>query len=345
MGCLRGHGCQATGRYPPRVSSTEPGVRPERPVLVVGSAMEDVLVTVPDLPARGGHTWAQPVAQGNGGTGLNVLRATAALGCSPLSALAVGTGPRGARVTQELDALGLTLPDGAPTLLSLHPQDNGTCLTLLTPDGERTFITTPGCEMDWSAPRLAALDAALPQALAARGGQRPVVYASGFQLLAVEHHLLTWLEGLEATVVIDPGGRVSDLAADARLRERVLARADILALNEEEADALLGARCRPEALASLAAETRTDIVLRQGADGATWLPADGGRVVTEPAVAVEVVDTDGAGDAHTAGVLVGTARHLPYDRVLCLANRSAARVVAGRGLQGLPVGPRPGGSG
>ncbi|MCL3790969.1 hypothetical protein, partial [Actinomyces sp. 187325] len=72
------------------MSSPRTGPRPERPVLVVGSALEDVLVTVLGLPAHGGHTWAQPVAQGNGGTGLNVLRATAALGCTPLSALAVG---------------------------------------------------------------------------------------------------------------------------------------------------------------------------------------------------------------------------------------------------------------
>lgn len=308
--------------------------------------MEDVLVAVPDLPTRGGHTWAEPLARGNGGTGLNVLRATAALGSAPLSALAVGTGPRGTRIAQELDALGLT--DGAPTLLPLHREDNGTCLTLLTPDGERTFITTPGCEMDWSATRLSALntalDAALPRALAAQGARRPVVYASGFQLLAVGHHLLTWLEGLEATVVIDPGGRVGDLAANADVRERFLARADILALNEEEADVLLGARCRPEALAALATQTRTDIVLRQGSDGATWLPADGGRLLTEPAVPVEVVDTDGAGDAHTAGILVGTARQLSPERVLRLANQSAARVVAGRGPQGLPVNRRPGGS-
>ncbi|MCL3777975.1 PfkB family carbohydrate kinase [Actinomyces sp. AC-20-1] len=327
------------------MSSPRTGPRPERPVLVVGSALEDVLVTVLGLPAHGGHTWAQPVAQGNGGTGLNVLRATAALGCTPLSALAVGSGPRGARIAHELHALGTALPDGAPTLLPLHPADNGTCLTLLTPDGERTFVTTPGCEMDWSAPRLTALDAALARALAGRSGERPVVYASGFQLLADGHHLLTWLEGLDATVVIDPGGRVADLAADARLRQRVLARADVLAANEEEADALLArdpATVRLDALAALATATGTDVVLRQGAGGAAWVPSDGTRVLTAPAVPVEVVDTDGAGDAHTAGVVVGLARHLPPERVLALANRSAARVVAGRGPQGLPVSHRPG---
>nr|WP_250649340.1 PfkB family carbohydrate kinase [Actinomyces sp. 217892] len=199
--------------------------------------------------------------------------------------------------------------------------------------------------MDWSAPRLTALDAALARALAGRSGERPVVYASGFQLLADGHHLLTWLEGLDATVVIDPGGRVADLAADARLRQRVLARADVLAANEEEADALLArdpATVRLDALAALATATGTDVVLRQGAGGAAWVPSDGTRVLTAPAVPVEVVDTDGAGDAHTAGVVVGLARHLPPERVLALANRSAARVVAGRGPQGLPVSHRPG---
>ena len=328
------------------------GARDERPVLVVGSALADLILAVPGLPRRGGHTWAEPVAESNGGTGLNVLRAVAALGAAPLSALAVGSGPRGERIAQEVRALGAALPDGAPSLLPRHPGDNGLCLTLITPDGERTFVTTPGCEMDWSAPRLAALDTALDTALAALAasvpgspvqGPRPVVYASGFQLLARGHHLMTWLEGLDATVVVDPGGRVADLAADATLRRRLLARTDVLAANEEEADALLAAHLetpttasgRLEALCRLATATGTDIVLRQGAEGATWVPADGGAPLSAAAVPVEVVDTDGAGDAHTAGVLVGLARGLPPARLLALANASAARVVAGRGPQGL----------
>lgn len=325
------------------------GARDERPVLVVGSALADLIVAVPDLPRRGGHTWAEPVAESNGGTGLNVLRAVVALGAAPLSALAVGSGPRGERIAQEVRALGAALPDGAPSLLPRHPGDNGLCLTLITPDGERTFVTTPGCEMDWSAPRLAALDdalAALDDALPSApeaAPLRPVVYASGFQLLARGHHLMSWLEGLDATVVVDPGGRVADLAADADLRRRLLARTDVLAANEEEADALLAAHLetpttapeRLDALCRLATATGTDIVLRQGAEGATWVPADGTRVLSAPAVPVEVVDTDGAGDAHTAGVLVGLARGLPPARLLALANASAARVVAGRGPQGL----------
>lgn len=322
------------------------GTCDERPVLVVGSALADLILAVPGLPRRGGHTWAEPVAESNGGTGLNVLRAVVALGAAPLSALAVGSGPRGERIAQEVRALGAALPDGAPSLLPRHPGDNGLCLTLLTPDGERTFVTTPGCEMDWSAPRIAALDTALDTALASGSpvqGPRPVVYASGFQLLARGHHLMTWLEGLDATAVVDPGGRVADLAADATLRRRLLARTDVLAANEEEADALLAAHLgtpttpsgRLEALCRLATATGTDIVLRQGAEGATWVPADGTRVLSAPAVPVEVVDTDGAGDAHTAGVLVGLARGLPPARLLALANASAARVVAGRGPQGL----------
>lgn len=324
------------------------GARDERPVLVVGSALADLILAVPGLPRRGGHTWAEPVAESNGGTGLNVLRAVAALGAAPLSALAVGSGPRGERIAQEVRALGAALPDGAPSLLPRHPGDNGLCLTLLTPDGERTFVTTPGCEMDWSAPRIAALEDALA-ALAASvpgspvQGPRPVVYASGFQLLARGHHLMTWLEGLDATVVVDPGGRVADLAADADLRRRLLARTDVLAANEEEADALLAAHLgtpttaseRLDALCRLATATGTDIVLRQGAEGATWVPAEGGAPLSAAAVLVEVVDTDGAGDAHTAGVLVGLARGLPPARLLALANASAARVVAGRGPQGL----------
>jgi sugar/nucleoside kinase (ribokinase family) len=47
-------------------------------------------------------------------------------------------------------------------------------------------------------------------------------------------------------------------------------------------------------------------VITRGVDGATW--TDGTRSVTMPAVAAEVVDTTGAGDAFAAGFMAAWDR-------------------------------------
>ncbi|MBW3069351.1 hypothetical protein GZ998_07535 [Actinomyces sp. 594] len=303
------------------------GVTRRRALFVVGAALAEEVCAVPDLPRRGGHMWVQPVASTVGGSAMNVLRNLVGLGRSPIPALTVGTGPAAARVAELLSALGLR------SVLPAHARDNGTCLTLITPDGERTFLTAPGCETDWSRTRVATLD--VPAGA--------VVYASGFQLLAPGGHLADWASGLrsDALLVLDPGARCAELVrlpAWRALRDRC----DLLTLNGREAAALMdaelhswhreGSAAGPDSpLAEWALQHRCDVVLRRGAAGATWLPANGGPPVHAAAVPVQVVDTDGAGDAHTAGVMAALADGLEPAVALELAARTAARAVAHAG--------------
>lgn len=69
------------------------------------------------------------------------------------------------------------------------------------------------------------------------------------------------------------------------------------------------------------------VVVTNGGHGATALHVSGERV-TVPAAPARVVDTTGAGDAFTAGLLHGlAARRLPMDRALALAARFGAAAV------------------
>lgn len=314
-------------------STTPPADHPRRQVLVIGAALGECVVRVPNLPERGGHVWTEPVLTGVGGSAFNVLRGLVRLGHTPGAGLTVGSGTWADVVARELDRL------GTPSLLPSHDADNGWCLVMVTPEGERTFVTTPGCETDWDPTRLAAIEVS----------DEAIVSVSGFQLAAPGHHLLAWLETLPSSVsvVADLGARVTDLVRDRRLLARVLERCELVAVNEEEAAVLLGGssvaggsdaarrRAYPDDVEAWARVRGHAVILRCGADGAWWLPADGARAIHAPAREVEVVDTAGAGDAHLAGILAGLAEGCSRQDALTLANEAASQVVAGAGAEGL----------
>ncbi|WP_404382762.1 PfkB family carbohydrate kinase [Caenispirillum salinarum] len=78
---------------------------------------------------------------------------------------------------------------------------------------------------------------------------------------------------------------------------------------------------------ALAGEALRWVVVTEGARGAVALHVGGDRV-SVPAAPARAVDTTGAGDAFTAGLLHGlTARRLPMDRALSLACRFGAAAV------------------
>ncbi|MGW1071426.1 sugar kinase [Streptomyces sp. NPDC002537] len=97
-----------------------------------------------------------------------------------------------------------------------------------------------------------------------------------------------------------------------------LARAcDIVFVGEDEAEAAWGVRGGADAVRAVLPEPGV-LVVKQGAAGATAYVREGGadRVVTVPALRVDVVAPVGAGDAFAAGFLSGTLRGLPVEERL-----------------------------
>lgn len=97
-------------------------------------------------------------------------------------------------------------PDGKEDLISLIDNaegDNGWCLALVEPDGERTFMSFSGVENQWNRQWLARLTVA-PGSL---------LYFSGYQLASPCGELLVeWLEKLQdVTPFIDFGPRIGDI--------------------------------------------------------------------------------------------------------------------------------------
>ena len=124
--------------------------RPGR-LILVGSVLVDVLLYVDRLPERGGDTIAQESRLTTGG-GFNVLVGAKKLGLPVGYAGRVGQGAFGDLVAAELAAAGI------PTLLPrVSGEDTGFTVGLVEPDGENTFVTSPGAESHLSLEDLASV--------------------------------------------------------------------------------------------------------------------------------------------------------------------------------------------
>jgi sugar/nucleoside kinase (ribokinase family) len=115
----------------------------------------------------------------------------------------------------------------------------------------------------------------------------------------------------------------------------VLDAVDLLVPNEQEALALSGSRDGDleGALERLSSGGRT-VAVTLGAEGA--VARAGGDTVRAPAVAVDVVDTTGAGDTFTAGLIAGRLRGLPDAealRLACACGSLSTRAPGGTGSQ------------
>jgi ribokinase len=292
-----------------------------------GSILVDVTVEVPALPPRGGDVLASG-ARTNVGGGFNLAAAVARQGVRCVYAAPHGTGRYGDLIREALAA------DGIEVSARRRPEgDSGFCVTLVEPDGERTFVTVAGVEGALSPEDLAAV--------APVAGD--LISVTGYDLLypGTGPVLAGWLESLpgHVRVALDPGPLILDIPAD-RLAG-VLSRLAVLTLNQREARLLVGlakAEVEGESGSALLDAVRrvvpaasTLVVVREGADGCV---AGGGalddRVVSVAAPKVRAVDTTGAGDSHTGVLLAGLAG-LPdghdghdLDAVLVDAVRAAA---------------------
>ncbi|MFT3888126.1 MAG: PfkB family carbohydrate kinase [Arachnia sp.] len=280
-------------------------------LVVIGSVIADQLMTVPRLPDRGGDILAGPVATQAGGA-FNIAAAATRLGLETALCGRIGTGPLG-------DLLARALADlGVEQLLPRDPNgDSGTCIGLVEPDGERTFVTSPGVEQTIDDADLAAV------------AWRPddAVYLSGYDLVypTTGPAVARWLaRRTPARLLVDPGPLVADL--DPAVLDAALRAATVLSLNERELG-LLGEE-PGGALTSLwprLAEGAA-VVARVGADGA-WLHRRDAAPQLIGSIAVDVVDTTGAGDAHAGALLAGLADGLGLVAAVRRANAAAALAV------------------
>jgi sugar/nucleoside kinase (ribokinase family) len=267
---------------------------PASRVAVIGPHILDVLGRpVEAIPAGQGSARLTEIRATAAGTAAGTAVDLAKLGASVSSFGAVGTDLLAevllaALASYGIDTGGLVRKSAAQTSATILP---------IRPNGERPALHVPGATRllqlsDLDLAELASFDAVLlggPDALAglSRDDLGAVVAAarSGGALVAVD--------------VLHPGSE-----RDFERMSAALAGADWFWPNGDQLLALTGRADIEQAVGDVLALGTRGVAVTLGADGCVVTEPDGG-LTHVPAIAVDVVDTTGCGDAFDAGMLTG----------------------------------------
>jgi sugar/nucleoside kinase (ribokinase family) len=285
-------------------------------LLHTGNAVIDIVLEVPSLPERGGdvlatRSWTTP------GGGFNVMAAAARRGAPVVYAGAHGTGPFGDRARAALRAEGIKI-----LLPPRTEPDTGFVTSLIDAEGERTFVNSPGAEATLTPDDLDAL----------KPTPDDIVYLTCYSLMYPPNRaaLTAWLPGIDAsaTVLVDPGPLADQIPAP--VLDLMLARADWWSCNQREATLLTGLDDPAQAARALGTRLASGSVLvRTGADGCLLFRE--GALHTVPGYAVDAIDLNGAGDAHTGTFVAALIHDLDPRTAASQANAAAALSTTVRG--------------
>lgn len=280
-------------------------------VVVVGSLNQDLVASVPRIPAPGETVLATGHAAYAGGKGANQATAAARLGARVAMVGRVGNDDFGSRLIAGLDG------DHIDTTHVSVDTDLGTGLALINVDnaGENAISVSAGAN--------AGVSSADVEAAADLIRQAAVV------LMQLE----VPLDAIAAAAGIARGTVILNPAPAAVLPASLLEQVDILIPNESELALLssLPVGDTAQATEAAAALTVKNVVVTMGGQGALIVGRSG--AVPVAAFPVEPVDTTGAGDAFCGALAAELARGAYLEAAVRFAVHAAAISVTRHGAQ------------
>ncbi|MFM7203591.1 MAG: adenosine kinase [Myxococcota bacterium] len=253
----------------------------------------------------------------SGGSCANVIGTAAMLGARTAFCGQVGKDHFGKLYAQ-------TMSDNH-VLSRLHLLENGhtgKCLSLISPDTERTMLTSLGCAIELAPEHLFTHEIQRTRMLHVTGylftGGRMSETARMALEIARAHQVLISFD------VSDPWVIETQRPLIWEIIEKY---ADVVFTNAAEAQVLTG-KTPEEALHELASHCKIAVV-KLGSRGS--LVRSGSETHGIDVYRVKAVDTTGAGDAYAGGFLYGLAKGMELERCGRLASRVAAETVAQTG--------------
>ena len=292
----------------------------KRRILVVGDVMTDVIV-MPEGPIVKGSDRRAKVRNRPGGSGANQAVWLGAMEADVLFAARVGADER-AMYENYFRGLGVV-----PALAGDTELPSGVLVTIVDPDGERSFLTDRGANLNLSSDDL-------PENLLDDVG---MVVVSGYSFFApgpraAVQGLFARAKARGVPVAVDPASVGFLVEVGPAAFVEWTKGADWIFANQSEAEALCGASELDEQMRLLGQHYGT-VVIKRGRLGAALGGQNGVRLEL-PAQVVEVVDSTGAGDAFAAGFI---AAHVAGDTSeVALAKGIAAGARAVQSIGGQP---------
>ncbi len=289
--------------------------------IVVGDLMMDVTARVSSPLAYASDTPAR-VSMQPGGAAANTAAWLAGTGRPVELVGCVGDDPAGRLILDGLARRGV----GASHVRVVPTTSTGACVVLVDEHGERTMLPDSGANGFLTAADLAALEP----------GPADYVHLSGYVLINPASRdealaVIALANAAGALLSLDPAS-ADPLTGIRDLVWRALVDVPLVIANAEEATVLTGSADPREAARRLAEHCGTAVVKR-GPAGV--VAAEAGRVglIEQAALAGEVVDTTGAGDAFAAGLLDALMAGSALDRAVHGGQQLAVRAVSRVGAQ------------
>jgi sugar/nucleoside kinase (ribokinase family) len=289
-------------------------------VLVVGDVMTDIIVK-PSGPLSRGSDCRATIRSLPGGSGANQAIWLAHFGMAVSFVAKVGAGDLVA-CAEALRQQGVT-----PRLAGDADLPTGSLVTILDPNGERSFYTDRGANEMLNADDLP------PDLLA----DVALLHISGYALFSPQprqavRQLMQQAKGRGITITIDPASVAFLVEVGVAAFMEWTRDADICFPNEDEAAVLAGSRDIDQQRRLLAAHYPL-AVIKRGAAGAEVVGQDGACIAQAAADTAMAIDTTGAGDAFLAGYLAACLQGSPVDACLRQAIAAGATAIAALGGQ------------
>ena len=201
-------------------------------LLIIGSAVADVIITLDHLPAKSEDVHVITQEMRMGGCAYNTYDMVRHFGVDAIPFFPIGTGAYGDFVRSCFAKRGIETPLPTPSW------DNGCCYCFIEADGERTFISYHGAEYRFENEWFSLIDP----------GTVDSVYICGLEIEEPTGvHIVSFLESLSAyrqkndlpfRLFFAPGPRLTRI--DPSLIRRIFSLHPVLHLNDEEACAFAG---------------------------------------------------------------------------------------------------------
>lgn len=256
-----------------------------------------------------------------GGSAANTIVAVAQLGGKTFYSCKVADDKHGDFFMNDLREAGVAtnLVDGRESGVT------GECISMVTPDAERTMTTHLGITQELSAKEL------VPDVL------------KNSRYLYIEGYLVSSPTGFEAALEAQKIAKSNDVIVSLTLSDPAMVQnfksafdqlvnngVDLLFCNEDEAKLWTGKDSRDEAVKALR-QACPQFAVTCGKEGA--LVCDGKEVAMVEGVAAKAVDTTGAGDMFAGAFLYALCNGKSFREAAALANKSAALLVTNFGAR------------